>query len=55
MKKILCRIKCDWDDLANKPELVILKKYACISRICTIVMGGKCSDMKIWLKLITKF
>ncbi|XP_047370008.1 uncharacterized protein LOC124957215 [Vespa velutina] len=39
MKKIFSRIKSDWDDLANKPEIVILKKYAEISRLCTIVMS----------------
>ncbi|KAF7379239.1 hypothetical protein HZH68_017084 [Vespula germanica] len=39
MKKILFRMKCDWDDLANKPELMILKKYADISRLCTIVIA----------------
>ncbi|XP_035733478.1 uncharacterized protein LOC118446651 [Vespa mandarinia] len=39
MKKILFRIKSDWDDLADKPELVILKKYAEISRLCTIAMA----------------
>ncbi|KAF7378664.1 hypothetical protein HZH66_015451 [Vespula vulgaris] len=39
MKKILFRIKCDWNDLANKPELKILKKYAHLSRICTIIIA----------------
>ncbi|XP_035733477.1 uncharacterized protein LOC118446650 [Vespa mandarinia] len=39
MKKILYRIKFDWDNLANKPELMILKKYAEISRLCTIVIA----------------
>ncbi|XP_035733482.1 uncharacterized protein LOC118446655 [Vespa mandarinia] len=39
MKKILYRIKSDWDDLANKPELVILKKYAEISRLCTLTFA----------------
>ncbi|XP_035733481.1 uncharacterized protein LOC118446654 [Vespa mandarinia] len=39
MKKILYRIKSDWDDLANKPELVILKKYAEISRLCTLTIA----------------
>ncbi|XP_035733479.1 uncharacterized protein LOC118446652 [Vespa mandarinia] len=39
MKKILFRIKSDWDDLANKPELVILKKYAEISRLCTLTIA----------------
>nr|KAF7387696.1 hypothetical protein H0235_018418 [Vespula pensylvanica] len=39
MKKILYRIKCDWEDLMKKPELVILKKYADISRLCTIVIA----------------
>ncbi|KAL2734618.1 odorant receptor 46a-like isoform X1 [Vespula maculifrons] len=39
MKKILFRMKCDWDDLADKPELMILKKYADISRLCTIVIA----------------
>ncbi|XP_035733471.1 uncharacterized protein LOC118446645 [Vespa mandarinia] len=38
MKKILFRIKSDWDDLADKPELMIVKKYAEISRICTIII-----------------
>ncbi|XP_047370205.1 uncharacterized protein LOC124957309 isoform X3 [Vespa velutina] len=36
MKKILRRIDCDWMELANKQELIILKEYANISRICTI-------------------
>ncbi|XP_047370333.1 uncharacterized protein LOC124957381 isoform X2 [Vespa velutina] len=39
MKKILYRIKFDWDNLADKPELIILKKYAEISRLCTIVIA----------------
>ncbi|XP_046837422.1 uncharacterized protein LOC124432483 [Vespa crabro] len=39
MKKILYRIKSDWDELANKPELVILKKYAEISRLCTLTIA----------------
>ncbi|KAI4501297.1 hypothetical protein M0802_003670 [Mischocyttarus mexicanus] len=39
MKKILHRIKCDWDDLADKPELVILKKYANVSRLCTVTIA----------------
>ncbi|XP_046837423.1 uncharacterized protein LOC124432484 [Vespa crabro] len=39
MKKILYRIKSDWDDLASKPELVILKKYAEISRLCTLTIA----------------
>ncbi|KAL2727237.1 LOW QUALITY PROTEIN: odorant receptor 46a-like isoform X1 [Vespula squamosa] len=39
MKKILCRIKCDWVDLANKPELEILEKYANHSRLITIVIA----------------
>ncbi|XP_047370005.1 uncharacterized protein LOC124957212 [Vespa velutina] len=39
MKKILYRMKFDWDDLANKPELMILKKYAEISRLCTIIIA----------------
>ncbi|XP_035733470.1 uncharacterized protein LOC118446644 [Vespa mandarinia] len=39
MKKILFRIKSDWDDLADKPELMIVKKYAEISRICTIIIA----------------
>lgn len=41
MEKILCRIKCDWDVLSNKTELIILKKYASVSRLCTIVIAGK--------------
>ncbi|XP_035733480.1 uncharacterized protein LOC118446653 [Vespa mandarinia] len=40
MKKILFRIKSDWDDLANKPELVILKTYAEISRLCTLTIAS---------------
>ncbi|XP_047370330.1 uncharacterized protein LOC124957378 [Vespa velutina] len=39
MKKILYRIKSDWDELANKPEIMILKKYADISRLCTIIIA----------------
>ncbi|XP_035733475.1 uncharacterized protein LOC118446649 [Vespa mandarinia] len=39
MKKILYRIKSDWDDLADKPELLIVKKYAEISRICTVIIA----------------
>ncbi|KAF7378665.1 hypothetical protein HZH66_015452 [Vespula vulgaris] len=39
MKDILFRVKCDWNDLANKPELMILKKYAGISRLCTIIIA----------------
>ncbi|XP_047370009.1 uncharacterized protein LOC124957216 [Vespa velutina] len=39
MKKILYRIKSDWDDLANKPELMILKKYAEISKLCTLTIA----------------
>ncbi|XP_035733342.1 uncharacterized protein LOC118446588 [Vespa mandarinia] len=36
MKKILRRIDCDWLEFANKQELIILKEYANISRMCTI-------------------
>ncbi|XP_047370210.1 uncharacterized protein LOC124957311 [Vespa velutina] len=36
MKRILHRIHCDWKKLANKQELLILKEYATISRMCTI-------------------
>ncbi|XP_035733474.1 uncharacterized protein LOC118446648 [Vespa mandarinia] len=43
MKKILFRIKSDWDDLADKPELMIVKKYAEISRICTIIIAVTCT------------
>ncbi|KAL2727527.1 odorant receptor 46a-like isoform X1 [Vespula maculifrons] len=39
MKKILRRIKCDWGDLANKPELKILKKYANVSKLSTMVIA----------------
>ncbi|XP_047370004.1 uncharacterized protein LOC124957211 [Vespa velutina] len=49
MKKILYRMKFDWDELANKPELVILKKYAEISRLCTITIASK------WLTLYTEY
>lgn len=41
MEKILYRIKCDWDDLSDKTELMILKKYAAVSRLCTIIIAGK--------------
>ncbi|KAF7379238.1 hypothetical protein HZH68_017083 [Vespula germanica] len=40
MKNILHRVKCDWNDLANKPELVILKKYAHLSRLCTVIIAS---------------
>ncbi|KAF7378667.1 hypothetical protein HZH66_015454 [Vespula vulgaris] len=40
MRNILHRIKCDWNDLANKPELVILKKYAHLSRLCTVIIAS---------------
>ncbi|XP_047370209.1 odorant receptor 46a-like isoform X2 [Vespa velutina] len=36
MKKILRRIDSDWKKLADKQELLILKEYANISRMCTI-------------------
>ncbi|KAL2734624.1 hypothetical protein V1477_013801 [Vespula maculifrons] len=39
MKKIRYRIKCDWQVLQNKPELEILKKYADVSRRCTIIIA----------------
>ncbi|KAL2734619.1 hypothetical protein V1477_013796 [Vespula maculifrons] len=39
MKKIRYRIKCDWEILQNKPELKILKKYAEVSRRCTIIIA----------------
>nr|XP_050868559.1 uncharacterized protein LOC127072300 [Vespula vulgaris] len=39
MKKMLYRIKHDWDELANKPELIILKKYAYVSRLCTVTIA----------------
>ncbi|KAI4480535.1 hypothetical protein M0804_010088, partial [Polistes exclamans] len=39
MKNVLHRIKCDWDELADKPELYILKKYANVSRLCTITIA----------------
>ncbi|XP_047369995.1 uncharacterized protein LOC124957203 [Vespa velutina] len=39
MQKILNRIKCDWDDITNKPELEILKKYAQLSKKLTIVIA----------------
>ncbi|KAL2734622.1 hypothetical protein V1477_013799 [Vespula maculifrons] len=39
MKKIRYRIKCDWHVLQNKPELEILKKYADVSRRCTIIIA----------------
>ncbi|KAL2734621.1 hypothetical protein V1477_013798 [Vespula maculifrons] len=40
MKKIFYRIKCDWNDLSNKPELIILKKYANVSRHYKIIIAG---------------
>ncbi|KAL2734623.1 hypothetical protein V1477_013800 [Vespula maculifrons] len=40
MRKIRYRIKCDWEILENKPELVILKKYAEVSRRCTIIIAS---------------
>ncbi|KAF7400930.1 hypothetical protein HZH66_006114 [Vespula vulgaris] len=39
MKKILRTIKCDWRNLANKPELKILKKYANVSKLSTMVIA----------------
>ncbi|KAL2734620.1 hypothetical protein V1477_013797 [Vespula maculifrons] len=39
MKKIHYRIKFDWEILQNKPELKILKKYADVSRRCTIIIA----------------
>ncbi|XP_047370331.1 uncharacterized protein LOC124957379 [Vespa velutina] len=48
MKKILCRIKYDWDVLTNKSEILILKKYAEISRLCTIIIA-------IWFYLYITF
>ncbi|KAL2734629.1 odorant receptor 46a-like isoform X1 [Vespula maculifrons] len=38
MKKIFYRINYDWNELANKRELIILKNYATLSRKCTIAM-----------------
>ncbi|KAL2734630.1 odorant receptor 46a-like isoform X1 [Vespula maculifrons] len=38
MKKIFYRMRRDWIDLANKPEVIILEKYAKLSRLCTIVI-----------------
>ncbi|XP_047370217.1 odorant receptor 47a-like isoform X1 [Vespa velutina] len=38
MKKILCHIKSDWNKLANKPELIILKTNAIRTRLCTIII-----------------
>ncbi|KAF7378663.1 hypothetical protein HZH66_015450 [Vespula vulgaris] len=39
MKKIFYRINRDWDVLANKPELTILKKYADVSSFCTVTIA----------------
>ncbi|XP_035737463.1 uncharacterized protein LOC118448380 [Vespa mandarinia] len=39
MKKIMRRINCDWIDFADKPELIILKKYANVSRQSTIIIA----------------
>nr|KAF7387698.1 hypothetical protein H0235_018420 [Vespula pensylvanica] len=39
MKKILYHIKHDWDELVNKPELIILKKYAYVSRLYTVTIA----------------
>ncbi|XP_046817034.1 uncharacterized protein LOC124423395 [Vespa crabro] len=39
MKNIMRRINCDWMDFADKPELIILKKYANISRQSTIIIA----------------
>ncbi|KAF7379241.1 hypothetical protein HZH68_017086 [Vespula germanica] len=39
MKQIRYRIKCDWGVLESKPELELLKKYADVSRRCTIVIA----------------
>nr|KAF7387701.1 hypothetical protein H0235_018423 [Vespula pensylvanica] len=39
MQKIRYRIKCDWGILENKPELELLKKYADVSRRCTVIIA----------------
>ncbi|KAL2734732.1 odorant receptor 47a-like [Vespula maculifrons] len=39
MKRILYHIKCDWDNLAHKPELIILKEYANRTRTYTITIA----------------
>nr|XP_050868536.1 uncharacterized protein LOC127072280 [Vespula vulgaris] len=39
MKKILRHIKCDWDNLAHKPELIILKEYANRTRTYTLIIA----------------
>ncbi|XP_035733465.1 uncharacterized protein LOC118446639 [Vespa mandarinia] len=39
MKKILYRIKCDWNNIKNQSELEILKKYADLSKMLTIVIA----------------
>ncbi|XP_047369996.1 uncharacterized protein LOC124957204 [Vespa velutina] len=41
MKKILNRIKCDWDNITNQPELEILKKYAYLSRKSTVIIASQ--------------
>lgn len=46
MKKMLYRIKHDWDELANKPELIILKKYAYVSRLCTVTIAGRQNNIE---------
>ncbi|XP_047369999.1 uncharacterized protein LOC124957206 [Vespa velutina] len=48
MREVLYRIKCDWDVLANKPELMILKRYGHISRVRTIAIA-------IWFNLYIAF
>ncbi|XP_035733467.1 uncharacterized protein LOC118446642 [Vespa mandarinia] len=40
MKQIMHRIKCDWDDLTTKAELIILKKFSRLSRLCTITIAS---------------
>ncbi|XP_035742382.1 uncharacterized protein LOC118450621 [Vespa mandarinia] len=39
IRKLLLRIKTDWNRMTSKPELMILKKYANRSRQCTIIIA----------------
>nr|XP_050868846.1 uncharacterized protein LOC127072452 [Vespula vulgaris]XP_050868847.1 uncharacterized protein LOC127072452 [Vespula vulgaris] len=38
IKKIFYRMNYDWKEFANKEESMILKKYAKLSRKCTVVI-----------------
>ncbi|KAL2734733.1 odorant receptor 46a-like isoform X1 [Vespula maculifrons] len=39
MKKLLFRLKTDWNNMRNKFELMILRRYTNQSRLCTIVIA----------------